>query len=327
MMRVLAILAMLWACAVGAMADPARWTAEGWATTDFSKSKVSWSEILSGGPPRDGIPPIDDPQFRPVAESGNLADREPVIGLEINGDARAYPLQVLIWHEIVNDTVGGRPVTVTYCPLCNAAIVFDRRVAGKTLDFGTSGLLRNSDLIMYDRQTMSWWQQFTGEAIVGEMLGQSLAILPARLESFADFRTVHPNGKVLHPKNPAARPYGRNPYTSYDSAARPFLYSGELPQGIDPMARVVVVRRSGAPLIVAMDKVRLAKTWRDGAIELTWKEGQASAVDTEIIAEGRDVGTIRAFAVAADGTHTPLAYDVTFAFVAHAFHPNVPIIK
>ena len=118
---------------------------------------MPYGEIMSGGPPRDGIRPIDDPKFTTFEDArGWLADQEPVIAFELNRDVRAYPLQVLIWHEIVNDEVGGVPVAATFCPLCNSAIVFDRRLDGVTLDFGTSGKLRNSDLVMWDRQTESW---------------------------------------------------------------------------------------------------------------------------------------------------------------------------
>ena len=132
----------VWSLTVAiASANPAEWQSEGW-DTDFSKSSIAWTEIMSGGPPKDGIPSIDEPVFRPVAETVDLAPNDPVIGLQISGDARAYPLRVLIWHEIVNDTVGGLPVTVTYCPLCNSAVVFDRRLSGRILDFGTTGKLR-----------------------------------------------------------------------------------------------------------------------------------------------------------------------------------------
>ena len=126
--------------------------------------------------------------------------------------------------------MGGTPVTITYCPLCNSAIVFDRRVPPHVLDFGTTGKLRNSDLVMYDRQTESWWQQFTGEAIVGTLAGAELKLVPARLESFAQFKTRHPAGKVLIPNDPGLRDYGRNPYVGYDMAAAPFLYRGGLSQ-------------------------------------------------------------------------------------------------
>ena len=155
------------AASVPVGATPAQWRIEGWNKTDFNKTSIDFTEILSGGPPKDGIPSIDNPKFVELDKMSDLAGTEPVIGLEINGDARAYPLRILIWHEIVNDVIGGTPIAVTYCPLCNSAVVFDRRFEGKVLDFGTTGKLRNSDLVMYDRQTESWWQQFIGTAIVG----------------------------------------------------------------------------------------------------------------------------------------------------------------
>ncbi|MEL6299853.1 MAG: DUF3179 domain-containing protein [Pseudomonadota bacterium] len=303
-------------------ANPDTWKRQGWAKTNFDKANVAFSEILSGGPPKDGIPSIDKPVFAPVPKVNNIADTEPVIGLGIGGDARAYPLQVLMWHEIVNDTVGGKPVTVTYCPLCNAAIVFDRVVDGRTLDFGTTGKLRKSDLVMYDRQTESWWQQFTGDAIIGDMLGKTLAILPSRLESFAAFKARHPNGKVLVPNNPEMRGYGRNPYFKYDSQKVPFLYSGPFPENIPAMARVVVVRGGKGPSAVSLAHLRETKTFKLDGVKLAWTPGQTSALDQAEIAKGRDVGTVTA--TNADGK--PAAYDVTFAFVFHAFHPDRTIL-
>jgi hypothetical protein len=152
-----------------------RWRAE-WPQTDFSRHSVPFEEIISGGPPKDGIPSIESPSFVTAAEA-DLPGEEPVIGLVLDGDARAYPLRILMWHEIVNDEVGGVPVAVTYCPLCNTGIVFDRRIEGRVLEFGTTGKLRKSDLVMYDRQTESWWQQFLGEAIVGELTGTWLEMI------------------------------------------------------------------------------------------------------------------------------------------------------
>ncbi len=299
-----------------ATASPARWAGE-WPDTDFSKSIVDFDEILSGGPPRDGIPSIDDPRFRAVAATDDLSANEPVIGLEINGDARAYPLRILTWHEIVNDVVGGVPVAVTYCPLCNAAIVFDRRLDGRVLEFGTTGKLRRSDLVMYDRQTESWWQQFSGEAIVGALTGRSLTLLPARLESWERFKARHPGGRVLIPSDPDARPYGVNPYRGYDTAAAPFLYRGPLPDGIPPMMRVVVVGDQAWSL----DLLRREGPIRRGDLSLNWEAGQASALDAELIRNGRDVGNVvvrrGTGAEAADAVH-----HVTFAFVFHAFHPD-----
>jgi hypothetical protein len=303
------------------LADPAVWTRQGWST-DFTRHSVDYGEILSGGPPKDGIPSIDNPEFVPVAQMDGLDDMEPVMGLEINGDARAYPLRVLMWHEIVNDTVGDRPVTVTYCPLCNAALVFDRRINGEPDTFGTTGKLRNSDLVMYDRRTESWWQQFTGEAIAGELTGTKLDLVPSRLESWKNFKARHPDGKVLVPNNPGMRNYGTNPYQGYDTLDRPFLFTGELPDDIEPMARVVVVRDGVEPILVSMLKVREEGPLERQGLTIAWEEGQASALDSGRIAAGRDVGNIT---VQRDGVDVP--HDVTFAFVAHAFLPDMPIEK
>jgi hypothetical protein len=312
-------------------ADPAAWAHEGWKKTDFSKTRVTWDEILSGGPAKDGIPSIDNPIFESAAAKTELTERDPVIGLAIGSDARAYPLRILTWHEIVNDTVGGVPVTVTYCPLCNSAIVFDRRADGMVLDFGTTGKLRNSDLVMYDRQTESWWQQFTGEAIVGSLVGTELKMLPARLESFAEFKARHPEGRVLVPNNPRLRDYGRNPYVGYDGGAAPypFLFQGEYPKDVEAMARVVVIRQPpGKPRAVTLDLLRRKGRLELGdGIELDWRAGQSSALDHWDIAQGRDVGTVTAFKTDDSGNRVEIPYDVTFAFAVFAFHPDVAIRK
>lgn len=298
---------------------PSSWATE-WPRTDFGRTSVDLGDIRSGGPSKDGIPPIDEPAFVPSAERTKLADDEPVISLSINGDARAYPLQILIWHEIVNDVVGGTPVAVTYCPLCNAAIVFDRRIDGRTLSFGTTGKLRYSDLVMYDRQTESWWQQFLGEAIVGEMTGRSLQPLPSRLESFRRFRERHPDGRVQVPSDPAMRPYGRNPYVGYDTAVQPFLYAGDLPPDVPAMAYVVAVEGQAWTL----ELIRRQGRMRSGDIVISWEEGNRSALDTAAIAKGRDVGNV---VVQRETTAGPVdvPYDLTFAFVFHAFRPDAPL--
>jgi len=311
-----------------ANADARRWKLEGWKT-DFSKTSIDFKEVFSGGPPKDGIPAIDNPRFEPLSSVSNLTDKEPVVSLSINGDARAYPIRILMWHEIVNDTIGGQPVTITYCPLCNSAIAFDRRVNDQVLDFGTTGKLRNSDLVMYDRATESWWQQFTGEAVVGTMLGQTLKMLPARLESFSQFkareRVTSDSAKVLVPNNPSARRYGENPYVGYDRSARPFLYQGAMPDGINPMARVVAVRTKSAIVAVTLELLRKKRSHEQSGITLSWVPGQTSALDTRAIAKGRDVGTVTASSRKSDGRQTLVPYDVTFAFAFHAFHPEVAI--
>lgn len=159
--------------------------------------------------------------------------------VERKGDARAYPLRILIWHEIVNDVVGSELLAVTFCPLCNAAIAFRRRVGGRVLDFGTTGKLRYSDLVMYDRQTESWWQQMTGEAIVGRLTGTRLEPVPAQMASWRDFAQAHPRGRVLNQDTGYRRLYGRNPYVGYDDVrSSPFLYDGPRDGRLRPMERV-----------------------------------------------------------------------------------------
>jgi len=302
---------------------PDSWKAE-WQKTDFSKSSVDLSEIFSGGPAKDGIPSIDDPSFRPASQITDLGAQEPVIALHVNGEVRAYPLRVMMWHEIVNDSIGGVPVTVTYCPLCNSSIVFDRRLEGKVLDFGTTGKLRNSDLVMYDRQTQSWWQQFLGEGIVGSMTGKSLKVLPSRLESFERFKKRSPDGMVLVPNSPDSRQYGANPYVGYDSRNVPYgFFQGEMPEGIDPMVRVIVVSGEAwsLPLLSRKGAVNAG-----GGLELSWQAGQNSALDSKLITKGRDVGNI--VVRQRQGTQwQDVAHDITFAFVFHAFHPNGVIHK
>jgi len=306
--------------ASGASANPRLkyWANGEWQKTDFSKHSVDLSEIVSGGPPKDGIPPIDDPMFESLeAAAERLAPLEPVIGLAINGEAKAYPLSILIWHEIVNDEIGGVPVAVTYCPLCNSAVVFDRRVGDRVLDFGTTGKLRMSDLVMWDRQTESWWQQFLGEAIVGEMTGTRLRVLAARTESFERFQRRRPDGVVLRPSMPQLRAYGRNPYVKYDSAPWPFLYRGESPEGIPPLARVIAVGERAWSL----DLLRRRGEIKADGMMLVWEPGQASALDTEDIRDGRDIGNVVVRRMAANGP-VDVAHDITFVFAFHGFRPK-----
>ena len=298
-----------------------------WPRTNFSQSEVPLNEIKSGGVPRDGIPSIDNPKFVSVADADHLQGTEPVIGVVVNGEAKAYPLQVLMWHEIVNDEVGGVPVSVTFCPLCNASLVFDRRIIHSEkgemlLDFGTTGKLRNSDLVMYDRQTESWWQQFIGRAIIGELAGTELKMLPVRIESFAKFKERMPNGQILVPENKSFRRYGINPYQQYDSAWQPFLYDGELPEFVPPLSRVVVAEGRAWALDYLREKKRIETA--DGLL-LEWEEGQNSALDAAVIGEGVDIGNVTVRRKIASG-YQDVLYTVDFAFAHHAFHPEQPII-
>ena len=272
----------------------------GW-DTDFARHSVPLTSIMPGGPPPDGIPPIDHPHYVSIAAAARfLAPREPVIAVVAGGQARAYPLQILIWHEIANDTLGGVPVAVTYCPLCNSAIAFDRRAAGRILTFGTTGNLRNSDLVMWDRQTQSWWQQFSGQAIVGSLTGTQLHELDAQTLSFADFRARYAEGDVLSRNTGFQRPYGQNPYQGYDApSSRPFLYSGRLDPRLPPVERVESITVGGGAVVVpfsALEKHPVASltVGGDSAVVL-FDRHVLSPLDQANIAQSRETGTAVAF--------------------------------
>jgi len=187
-------------------------------TDDGTRYTVHPSQLLQGCPGgTDCIPSIDDPNFQSAGKADWLADEDLVIGVEMNGEARAYPLRILNVHEIVNDEIDGRPVAVTYCPLCRSGLVFDRRMNGSTLEFGVSGKLLNANLVMYDRQTETYWSQLNGSAIVGPLVPRQLTILPNTITTWEKWRENHPDTEVLsrdtgiYPKSS----YGSNPYGSY----------------------------------------------------------------------------------------------------------------
>ena len=273
-----------------------------WPKTDFSRRTVELSEIESGGPPKDGIPSIDRPQFVTVRVARTwLTPKEPVIVLRLGSEARAYPIQILMYHEIVNDTLNGIPVSVTFCPLCNASIVFERRIDGRTLDFGTTGRLRLSDLVMYDRQTESWWQQFTGKGIVGRYAGTVLRQLPSEIVAFEDFEAAHgTRGQVLSRITGHVRPYGRNPYAGYDRVDQhPFLFSGKLDGRLPPMERVLSVSAGGRhriyPLSV-LERHPVANRHLGGvAYAVFVRTGMASPLDADRIESGRSIPAATAF--------------------------------
>jgi hypothetical protein len=270
----------------------------GW-TTDFSRHSVPLDEFTAGGPPRDGIPPIDAPRFTPATDAEGTAS-EPVIEVEIDGEARAYPIRILIWHEIVNDTLAGTPIAVTFCPLCNTSVVFDRRVDGRELTFGTTGNLRRSDLVMWDRQTESWWQQFSGDAIVGELTGTRLERVASRIVSLGDFRTRHPGAEVLSQDTGHDRPYGRNPYAGYDDVdSPPFLLDGTPDGRLAPKERVVSIEDGEAliavPFTALADRPVIDAAVGGRQVTVWWRPGVSSALDRSNLSDGRDVGGVAVY--------------------------------
>jgi hypothetical protein len=269
--------------------------------TDFSKHSVPLGSFEAGGPPRDGIPPIDHPRPVSLADGDRfLSPREPVIAVVVGGQARAYPEQILVWHEIVDDTLVGRPILVSYCPLCNSALAFDRRVRGRTLTFGTTGKLRNSDLVMWDRQTQSWWQQFTGTALVGRYTGTRLSPIDAQVLSWAQFKAAYPGGTVLSRRTGFDRPYGSNPYVGYDTVpnTRPTFYGGRLDPRLPPLERVVAVFAGDQAAVVPFSTLSrhtvLTGTVGAQPLVVLYAHGVVSALDESAIARSRDVGAAAA---------------------------------
>ncbi len=270
--------------------------------SSFPSPLLDVDQLLAGGPPPDGIPAIDEPNFQPVAEVDWLEDTEPVLSLTVGEETRAYPLRVMTWHEIVNDVVGGAPVAVTYCPLCNSGVAFERDVPGQgILTFGTSGLLYADNLVMYDRQTESLWPQLTGQASVGVLTGTQLQAIPMGTVAWRDFAAAEPAALVLSQDTGFSRPYGTNPYTGYDDPDGDLLL--ELPGdtdarlpvkervvGLDDGTETVAVRRSA---LVGRPPLEVTVGGRE--VVLWHRPGQASALDAQTVAGGADIGTVVAF--------------------------------
>ena len=276
--------------------------------TDTSKRSIELSELIDGGPGKDGIPSVDNPSFVSQEEASNwLEPNEPVIALVIDGVARAYPIQVLIWHEIANDVVSGVPVAVTFCPLCYSAIVFDRRIDGETHEFGVSGFLRHSDMIMYDRNTESLWQQFSGEALVGYYTGNELTIIPSQLISFEQFRQSYPDADVMSRETGHQRNYGENPYAGYDDINNtPFLLDkDELTDKLPPMEKVIGVRAGRStkayPYSITSVEHVLHDEINGEPIVIFHVKGMASAMDNRRIDQSRDDGATGVFSPVIDG--------------------------
>lgn len=278
--------------------------------TNYQKSSVPIEEIFTGGPMRDGIPAIDSPRFVSTDSASEwLGEKEPVIALQLDGVARAYPLQILMYHEIVNDELAGKPVSVTFCPLCNASIVFERdiRVDGDSivLDFGTTGRLRKSDLVMYDRQSETWWQQFTGKGIIGDYTDVSLVRLPSQIISFEEFRKAFPQSQVLSRETGYQRPYGNNPYRGYDSIDNnPFLFRGDIDPRLPAMERVLSILNDTETQLVPLSELKkqpVANLFSgESKVVVIASTTATSALDTENIAQSRQVPAAAAFHASVD---------------------------
>lgn len=279
-----------------------------WPKTDFSRHAFPLSEIIEGGPGKDGIQSIDVPAFNSIKEAENwLPAREPVVAFISGTEARAYPLQILIYHEIVNDLVDGQSIAVTYCPLCNAAMVFDRLHRSELLEFGTTGKVHTSNLVMYDRSSESWWLQFTGEGVVGKYTGEKLTLLPSQIVSFEQFKNAYPGGVVLSKQTGFDKKYGVNPYAGYDSRSMPYgwFFRKTVDTRLAAMERVLGVVTENETRAYPFSTLNVVPILQqqvdDHPVLIVSKKGIASAVDKKLIRESKDTLTAAAYSRVVNG--------------------------
>ena len=281
-------------------------------TTDWSRRTIELDELKIGiqtFDPRDRIRPLDSPRYEAIESAEEwLIDREIGIMLELDETARFYPLRILTSHEVVNDEFGDLPFVVTYCPLCNTAVAFDRRVGDEVLRFGVSGLLRNSDLVMWDSLTDSLWQQITGEGIVGAYAGAQLDLIPTSTVTWADFKTQHPSGEALSQDTGFGFNYGTNGYVGYSDRGAPFgrFFDAELDERFPALERVVGVRAGDTAKAYPFSVIEPVRTVNDivGEIPIAVWWGESDAADNfsgAVAGGGESIGTGIAFVREVDG--------------------------
>lgn len=279
---------------------------------DLKGASVPAERILAGGPPKDGIPAIDRPQFIP-AQAARLSPEERVLGVAVSGIAKAYPIRILNWHEIVNDRFATEPVVITYCPLCGSGIAFRATVRGKPASFGVSGLLYNSDVLLYDRETNSLWSQIGREAIAGPRKGERLAAVPTSNTTWAEWRTRHPDTQVLSEDTGFRRDYGRDPYAGYASSAALYFDVSATNKRYHPKELVVGVESGGRYKAYPFSELEKAPIpVRDSvggqAIEVRFDRTHRTAIVRD--AEGAERFSL-----------------ITYWFAWYAFHPETEVYQ
>ena len=279
---------------------------------DLSHALIPADEILQGGPPKDGIPSIDQPHFIQAKQADFLKPTDRVLGIDYQGEARAYPIRILNWHEIVNDTIQGKPLSVTFCPLCGTGIVYQGEVQGRSLRFGVSGLLYNSDVLLYDRQTDTLWSQILSKGINGPLAGQKLTMIPSSQTSWEKWRKLHPNTKVLSTKTGFSRDYSRSPYGDYAQNRQTYFPVSAKSRRYHPKERVMGISINGKHK--AYPFAELAKLGRTSLQD----QFQGQQLHLEIDVPNRD-GSIK------DATGKPLELVNGFWFAWYAFHPDTEV--
>ena len=280
---------------------------------DLTGVLVPESKILSGGPPRDGIPAIDTPRFVAAAAASFLKENERVLGIRRHGISKAYPVAILNWHEIVNDEFAGEPVAVTYCPLCGTGIAYRARVSDETLTFGVSGLLYNSDMLLYDRKTRSLWSQIMRQAVSGPMKGTKLEAIPIDHTRWSDWRQRHPDTLVLSTETGYQRDYSRSPYLDYESSRKLWFPVPAQDDRYHPKEQVLGVEVDGS--FKAYPFVELEKSAGD-------VHDTVSGREIIVTYDRRNRAATAAFV---DGDRLPAV--TAFWFAWYAFHPDTGVYR
>jgi len=282
---------------------------------DLSNATLPREEILHGGPPRDGIPALSSPKLIPALDAEYLEPTDRVVGITLKNQSRAYPIAILNWHEIVNDEIDGQRFAITYCPLCGTAVAFDATIDGQPTDFGVSGLLYNSDVLLYDRDTESLWSQILGKSISGKRVGKSLTAIPISHTTWRDWLEQHPETMVLSDDTGFSRDYQRDPYAGYEESRYTyFAVNNEAPDSYHPKEIVLGLGIDGlykAYPFIELDKQgksRFSDTVNGKRFDFAWDTANRSVTVTD--ADGRPVAGIQGF-----------------WFAWFAFHPDTEIFK
>ena len=268
-------------------------------------------EILNGGPGRDGIPSLDNPVFVKAGEAKFLGSKDRVLGIDINGVVRAYPVRILNYHEIVNDSIGGEAIVITYCPLCGSGMAFTSTINGRQLDFGVSGLLYNSDVLLYDRQSRSLWSQIRKTAVTGSMKGTQLNAVPLSHTTWRDWQAHHPTTQVLSTDTGFRRNYKVSPYSGYGRDGRLYFPVAEENSRYRRKSMVLGLEIGGQFKAYPFDELKkgpdkFADEFRDRRFEVTYDKKNQTAKIVDI-----------------DGNEVPSL--LAFWFAWYAFHPDTEI--
>ncbi len=292
-----------------------------WNLTDFSSKSVVLSQIIDLSPAKDKPPAIDRPKFRPNDDVEFFEDNSPVILVTHNGVARAYPLSLLLFHQVVNDELDDLPLCITYCPLTNSSIVYERKLGNLVLDFGNTRKAYLSNSLIYDRETQSWWEQYTGLAIVGRYTDSVLNKYPSTIIPYSKFRSLYPDGLVLVPNRKSAHNYGYTPFAKYDSQDHAALYQFDYPY-TDLHQLSYLVEIDGYAITLDYIKSHEHVAW--GNTLITYKSGMPSVLDAKRVISGRDIGYVELTAVDDTKPHA-ISYNMPFAFAFKAFNPEKDI--